>query len=410
MENVNPSTSLGIDGERSRTIKKKILFLVTQSEMGGAQKYIYEVTKVLSEKYKILVAAGKSDDGGELFQKLEHTETRSLYVSQMRRTPWPWQAILAIKEIHGLLKKERPDVLFLCSTTAGLLGSIASKIYTIQDTRYKPRIIYRIGGWAFRDPRSFWKNRLIFWAEKLTAKCKDLIIVNSEYDWRIAVEKKIVSPEKIIKIYNGLDIDSLNFLPREEARQYFVTRYRIPDTGYQLIGCVANFYKTKGLEYLIESARLLNTKYRIPDTKYIVIGEGKERPKLEALIKKHDLENQVILAGRMTDAYRYLKAFDIFVLPSLKEGFPWVILEAMAAELPIVATNIGALPEVIDDGLNGCLTKSSDSQALAEKIKWLMGHAQEAKVMGIEAKLKLVKKFSLQDMIESTEKAIQANQ
>src|SRR3989338_8561885 len=225
-------------------VKQKILFLVTQSEMGGAQKYIYEVTKVLSEKYKILVAAGKSDDGGELFQKLEHTETRSLYVSQMRRTPWPWQIILAIKEIHGLLKKERPDVLFLCSTTAGLLGSIAGGLASRGEAK-PPRVIYRIGGWAFRDPRPGWKNWLIFWAEKLTARFKDLIIVNSEYDWRIAVEKKIASPEKIIKICNGLDIDSLNFLPREEARQK-LSRFRLNSLW---IGCVANFYKTKGLEY-----------------------------------------------------------------------------------------------------------------------------------------------------------------
>jgi len=393
---------------------KKIIFLVTQSEMGGAQRYIYEVSKALAERHEILVAAGEGD--GELFDKISKSkiqnpklQLKTQKLKYLARTPNPYVLISAIAEIRRVLKEEKPDVLFLCSTTAGLLGSIAGGLASRGEAK-PPRVIYRIGGWAFRDPRPGWKNWLIFWAEKLTARFKDLIIVNSEYDWRIAVEKKIASPEKIIKICNGLDIDSLNFLPREEARQYFVTRYRIPDTGYQLIGCVANFYKTKGLEYLIESARLLNTKYRIPDTKYIVIGEGKERPKLEALIKKHDLENQVILAGRMTDAYRYLKAFDIFVLPSLKEGFPWVILEAMAAELPIVATNIGALPEVIDDGLNGCLTKSSDSQALAEKIKWLMGHAQEAKVMGIEAKLKLVKKFSLQDMIESTEKAIQANQ
>ncbi|MDO8559309.1 MAG: glycosyltransferase [bacterium] len=409
MEKVNPSTSLGIDGERSRTIKKKILFLVTQSEMGGAQKYIYEVTKVLSEKYEILVAAGGEIDG-ELFQKLKDTETRSLYVSQMRRTPWPWQVIFAVKEIHGLLKKERPDVLFLCSTTAGLLGSVASFLYKLNAKRYTLKTIYRIGGWAFRDPRSSWKNWLIFWAEKLTARFKDLIIVNSEYDWRIAVEKKIVSPEKIIKIYNGLDIDSLNFLSKEEARTSLAelsTANLAVLSSAKIIGCVANFYKTKGLEYLIGAFDFLMSDFpRKSDIKLFIIGDGKLRPQLEAQIKKHGLENNVILAGRMADAYRYLKAFDIFVLPSLKEGFPWVILEAMAAELPIVATNVGALPEIIDNGLNGCLAKPSNRQELAEKIKWLLEHPQEAKIMGIEAKLKLVKKFSLRRMVEETEKLL----
>ena len=201
---------------------------------------------------------------------------------------------------------------------------------------------------------------------------------------------KIVSPEKIIKIYNGLDIDSLNFLPREEARQK-LSRFRLNSLW---IGCVANFYKTKGLEYLIESARLLNTKYRIPDTKYIVIGEGKERPKLEALIKKHDLENQVILAGRMTDAYRYLKAFDIFVLPSLKEGFPWIILEAIAAQVPIVATKVGALPEIINEQF---LAEPKNTEALVKKIGWMLEHP---------TRTELKPEFTSQKMIKETERVL----
>ena len=172
---------------------RKILFLVTQSEFGGAQRYVYEISKALASGYHISVAAGDGD--GELFQKLKNTPVQPVYLKQMRRTPWPWQIISAIREIIGLLKKERPDVLFLCSTTAGFLGSIAGWIYRGPTS---PKIIYRIGGWAFRDPRPFWQNWLIFWLEKLTAPLKDIIVVNSEYDWRIAVKKRIISPEKII--------------------------------------------------------------------------------------------------------------------------------------------------------------------------------------------------------------------
>ncbi len=152
--------------------RKKILFLVTQSEMGGAQRYIYEVSKALAERYEILVAAGdpafaKASAGkGELFQKLKNTRVRPVYLKRMKRTPNPYLAISAIAEIARLLKKERPDVLFLCSTTAGLLGSIAARIYrgrtspkiTGEVRPQKIRVIYRIGGWAFGDPRAGWKN------------------------------------------------------------------------------------------------------------------------------------------------------------------------------------------------------------------------------------------------------------
>jgi len=232
---------------------KKIIFLVTQSEMGGAQRYIYEVSKALAERHEILVAAGEGD--GELFDKISKSkiqnpklQLKTQKLKYLARTPNPYVLISAIAEIRRVLKEEKPDVLFLCSTTAGLLGSIAGGLASRGEAK-PPRVIYRIGGWAFRDPRPGWKNWLIFWAEKLTARFKDLIIVNSEYDWRIAVEKKIASPEKIIKICNGLDIDSLNFLPREEARQK-LSRFRLNSLW---IGCVANFYKTKGLNYLIKA-------------------------------------------------------------------------------------------------------------------------------------------------------------
>lgn len=354
----------------------KILFIVTQSEMGGAQRYIFEVAKGLGEKYQILVGAGEGD--GELFKKLENTRVKPVHLKQMKRVPWPWQIILAIGEIYNLLKKERPEVLFLCSTTAGLLGSIATLF-----SRDRVSVIYRIGGWAFRDPRPFWQNWFILMAEKITAPLKDKIIVNSEIDRKLALKYKIAPPEKIVKIYNGIDINSLNFLSREEARICL----SVSDTDRQIIGCVANFYKTKGLEYLIEATKTV-------EANFVIIGEGKLRPKLENLIKKYGLEDKVFLVGRIPDAYKYLKAFDAFILPSLKEGFPWIILEAMAAEVPIVATKVGAMPEILPQEF---LVEPKNPQALAKKINWMLEHP-------VKAKLK--PEFTSQKMVEGTEKLL----
>ncbi|MBI2450093.1 MAG: glycosyltransferase [Candidatus Nealsonbacteria bacterium] len=379
--------------ETVNTAKRKILFLVTQSEMGGAQRYIYEVSKILSERHEILVAAGEGD--GEFFQKLKNTPVEPVYLKHLQRTPEPHSIIMAIVEIIKLLKAERPDVLFLCSTTAGLLGSIAARIYRGPTSRQicrevGPRVIYRIGGWAFNDPRPFWKNWLILLAEKLTARFKDIIVVNSEYDLRIALEKRIVSPEKIVKIYNGLDRNSLNFLPKDEARGLLTS-----DVNRRMIGCVANFYKTKGLKCLIDAFDFLMSGFpKKSDIKLFVIGDGKLRSELEAQIKKLDLEDRVILAGRMPDAYKYLKAFDVFVLPSLKEGFPWVILEAAVADVPIVATKVGAIPEILPEEF---LVKPGDAQALAKKIGWMLEHP---------AVPKLKQNFSLQKMAEETERLL----
>ena len=370
---------------------RKILFIVTQSEFGGAQRYIFEVARGLdSVKYEVLVAAGSGD--GELFQKLKDTPVapvyapvRPVYLRRMKRTPWPWQIILAIGEIFNLLKKERPDVLFLCSTTAGLLGSIAGFLY-----RDRVSVIYRIGGWAFRDPRHWWMNKIILWTEKITAPLKDKIIVNSEIDRKLALKYKIAPAEKIVKIYNGIDAEKLDFLSREEARKNLLGS----DSSKLWIGCVANFYKTKGLEYLVEAASPLNSNLKSQNSKLLIIGEGRQRPKLEALITKYNLQKKVLLLGRIPDAYKYLKAFDVFVLPSLKEGFPWIILEAIAAKVPMVASKVGALPEILPEEF---LVEPGNAEALAKKISRMLEHP---------AIPKLKQEFTLQKMIEETEKLL----
>ena len=318
----------------------------------------------------------------------------------MKRVPFPWQSVFSIVEISNLLKKEKPSTLFLCSTTAGLLGSLAAFLHRFRASGHKFQVIYRIGGWAFRDPRPFWINKVVFWAEKITAPLKDKIIVNSESDRKIAVERRLCSPEKIVKIYNGINPDQLEFLPKETARQeLFKTLPKAYNVKLEtiLIGTVANFYKTKGLKYLIEAAHVLNTDFKI-----LIIGEGRHRAKLEELIKKYHLQGTVLLAGRIPEAFKYLKAFDIFVLPSLKEGFPWIILEVIASGTPIIATSVGALPEIIEDKKEGILLPPKSSEQLAKKILELINNPEISLRLKNQAKEKL-KQFSLQKMVKETE-------
>jgi len=413
---------------------KRILFLVTQSEFGGAQRYVFETAKYLNlRNYEVLVGAGQGD--GELFRKLRNTGVQPVYLKEMRRTPWPWQMALAIKEIYNLLKKERPDILFLCSTTAGFLGSIAAFFYRGSTSRVltkgeeesllsspsksleygevEPRVIYRIGGWAFRDPRNFILNKIILWAEKITSPLKDKIIVNSEIDRKLAIQYRVAKPEKIIKIHNGIDLNSLDFLSREEARNCLISKTSLARsdllkrTDLIMVGTVANFYKSKGLNYLIEAFHILRSDLhysRSDPLKFLIIGEGKERKKLESLIKKYNLENQVFLIGKVPDAQQYLKAFDVFVLPSLKEGFPWVIIEAMAAQSAIIATKVGAIPEIIENKLDGLLIEPKNSQKLAEKIAFLLKNPRVRENLGKKAREEVKQNFSLEKMLKETEK------
>ena len=135
----------------------------------------------------------------------------------------------------------------------------------------------------------------------------------------------------------------------------------------------------------------------------VIIGEGPERQNLEKIIKKHKLEDTTFLIGAIPDAYQYLKAFDLFVLPSVKEGQPWTILEAMAADVPIVATNIAGIPETIDNEVSGLLVEPADSEVLAAAIKKMMTHPSLAHLMAQNAFTVVKEKFGIEEMMRKNE-------
>lgn len=363
--------------------------------MGGAQRFLYElVTHLSSEKYDLLVAAGGS---GILFKKLAEKNIKTAEIRNFSNI-FGIKNFFGFLEIFNLIRKNRPDIIYLLSSEAGFLGSFAGNLYCLF-LRKKPKIIYRIGGWAFKEPRNIIIKKIYLWAEKISASFKDVIIVNSEFDRQLAIKNKITKPEKIITIFNGIDFHKLRFLTRERARQFLFRSVNPPQSP--LIGTVANFYKNKGLNFLILAAAKIK-KLQL-NWQFMIIGEGPERQKLQELIQKLELENHVLLAGKIPDAYQYLKAFDLFVLPSVKEGQPWVILEAMTAEVPIVATNIAGIPEMIENEKSGLLVEPADSDALTEAIEKILTHPSLAKEFAHNASTVAKEKFKIEEMIRKNE-------
>jgi len=411
-------------------MKKKILYIITQSEFGGAQRYLLELINHLNpEKYDITVAAGPGGDfldrikeyglkssytqsKGEKYEKQNsrpepdegvvqgHIKAQNLNIWRLKhlsRSINPFKDIRAYFELKTLINTIKPDILQLHSTKAGILGSIALK-----STKNKVncqlstvKCIYRIGGWAFVEDIPNWKKKLYIFFEKYTAKYKDIIINNCEAQRQLAIKLGIAPENKIITIYNGLDLAKLTFLPQEQARQKLLTSQPI------IIGTVANFYKNKGLEYLVRAVAKLPT---VINYQLSIIGDGIERQNLEKLIQELKLEDKVKLHGKIPNAWQYLKAFDIFILPSIKEGQPWSILEAMAAKVPIIATNIAAIPEMVKDNQSGLLVSPKNPEAIAEKIKYLIDNPKITENLTITAYQTLQKKFTTQKMVEQTEK------
>jgi len=374
---------------------KKILYLITSSEYGGAQKYVFDLAVNLPQSaYKAIVAAGQGDD--KLFNQLaDFPFIKTVKLFNLKRLPDPLTAQQCLKEIIKLLSQEKPDILHLNSTMAGCLGCLAAKIYK-NKTKTNLKVIYTVHGWVFLEP-GFLRPKIYFLAEKFFAKWKDLFIVLSERDLQVGLRRKISPQNKFIKIYNGLNEEILHFLPPEKAKKILPDNFR--KNNWPSIGIIANFYPSKGLPYLIEASRRL-VKSR-PNICFIIIGDGPERKNLEKQIDQADLKGNIFLAGKIPSAHQYLPAFDIFVLPSVKEGLPWVILEAMAAGVPIIATNVGGIPEMLKNEKSGLLVEPKNPAALAQTIENLLNNPVQQKNLACEAKQR-VKKFSLKSMLEKT--------
>jgi glycosyltransferase involved in cell wall biosynthesis len=349
----------------------KILHIITQSDFGGAQRYIFDLaTNLDKSQYSVTVAAGGNE---ELFTRLKGSNLAVFKLKKLIRPISPISDILAYFEIKKLIKELKPDVVHLNSSKAGVLGSLAAKKQKV------PKIIYTAHGFVFNEPL----NPIIKWIYKLVelsnAKRVDRIIAVSEYDKQTGI-KAGIDENKITTIHNGID-PNIPFLSREESRSKLNIQSSKP-----VIGCIANFYYTKGLDVLIQAMSGI-------DAQLTIIGDGMLRTRLEQQIKKLNLSNKVFLAGPIPSASIYLKAFDLFALASRKEGLSYTILEATSANIPIVATRVGGTPEIIQDNINGYLADPENPNELAKKISLALTKP---------LKTQLEDKFTLTHMLAKT--------
>ncbi|RJQ14843.1 glycosyltransferase family 1 protein [Candidatus Parcubacteria bacterium] len=380
-------------------ITGKIVFLITESDWGGAQRFLIEFLPRFVKSYpeiEIVVAAGGK---GYIMGELQKNGIRFVNIPNLTSSHFsPLKDIGAFLKIIKLLKSECPDIFFLLSTKAGFYGSLASIIHKIIGGK-KLKVFYRIGGFAFTEDLSRLRKLVYLWIEKSTSWLKDIIIVNSQNNFDLAIDKKITNPDKLRLVRNGIDLKTFQKIlyERDEARN----KLGLKTKGKTVIGTIANFYRNKGLDNLVNSAFYLlerNPALR-ENLLFVIIGDGPEKKLIEGKINVRDLNNLFELKGAIPNAASYLKAFDVFVLPSLKEGSPWTIIEAMAAKLPIIATAVGGIPEIIEDKKNGLLIEPADNEALEQAMLSLLSDKNYRQVLAQEAYNK-TSQFSIELMVQ----------
>ena len=371
-------------------IRKKILYIITKSNWGGAQKYVFDLaTNLPKNEFDVVVAAGGE---GALFNKLTVAGIRTISIPSLVRDINTFKEIVSFFSLLKIILNEQPAIVHLNSAKASGLGALAARLANV------PKIIFTAHGWAFNEDRGKPACLILEFISWITSLLSHQTIAVSDavkrdtYGWPF-VQKKIM----VIK--NGISVPI--FLSRNEARSHLFARatIQIPEHAF-VVGTIAELHKNKGLSYAIEAFAKL--AHESPFLYYFIIGGGEEKERLQTLVNLHHLEKQVFLLGFVDDAALYLKALDVFLLPSITEGLALVVLEAGLANIPVIATNVGGIPEIITNGKTGLLVPPRDPEAIVKAIKVMRKSAIRTRSFGENLREHTLNNFSLTRTVKDT--------
>lgn len=351
--------------------KINILHLITSLNIGGTEKYLLTIAKTQKTRYNLFV--GFLKERGEIAGELEKGKIPVYYLGN------PWQ-------LYRFLKKKRIHILHTHLYRANILGRLIGGAAKV------PIII--------SSQRSIddWKRFYHIWLDGWSSRFADCIIANSKASEKILINREKIPKRKIKVIYSGIESDVL--CPRKNQEK--VKRSIEIEKNAVIVGCVTRLHTEKGVQYIPTIGQKLKEKN--PKLKLLIIGDGPLKDRLKREIESLELTESVIPLGWRKDIVDLLSVMDVFFLPSLEESFPRAILEALAMARPVVATDVGGVGEIIQDRVHGLLAPPKDPEALARAILWMLKNKKKAQEMAEKGKERVEKYFTVNRMIEETEK------
>lgn len=335
-----------------------VLFLITKATQGGAQRYVYDLaTRVGAHGYTPVVAFGTE---GRLSKDLAAHAVALYPIPALARNIALLSDIASFIRILRCIRDIAPDVVHLNSSKAAGLGALAARI------RRVPRIVFTVHGWPFKEERILPVRFFIYILSWLTALLSHHVIVVSASD-KERGERMWFVKNRIQHIPLGRE--PLTPLPPHDAfRAVFgsATPPRITPDTLRIVS-IAELTANKGIAFGI--AAIAHLAERGVDCIYVVVGDGEERARLEADARRLGVQERVFFTGYMQDASRFLTGFDVYLLPSIKEGMPYVLMEARMAGVPIVATD--ALDDIDAAEVHARIVRARDTVATADALQEL---------------------------------------
>lgn len=378
----------------------KILFLITKGNFGGAQKYVFDLaTGLPKDRFEAIVACG-SKEGTSLIEKLKAENIKTIELESSEREIKPKNDLVTVKNLIKIIKEEKPNVVHLNSSKIGLLGSLAVLYLKIisffSNTKHLiPNAIFTSHGWAFNEKnRSFFSKIIFYVGHYLTVLiCNKTIAVSEKTKKDISFLPFI--KDKITVIYNG--IKNFETLPKEESRLILAGEKK----DRKIIFSMSELHHNKGLDITLKGLSLLPQKIR-DEIVWCIAGDGEEKESLEKMATDFGVSDLVKFLGFIPDSKKLLSGADIFLLPSRTENLPFALLEAGLKSLPIIATRVGGISEVIHDMQNGILIHPHNSKEIAEAIIYLLDHYHKKNEFAKEIKKTVSNFFTFEKTLQET--------
>jgi glycosyltransferase involved in cell wall biosynthesis len=378
--------------------KKKLCIFITRMISGGAQKVVIELLRGLDrEKFEISILVGNTPENEpHLFSDIPE-DIKLFRFNCVVREINPQKDLAAFLKLFFFFRKEKFDILHLHTSKAGVLGAIAGRLAGIKKIFYTPHghIFHKkaaIPGVSELPPL---KMKILRFLRIISYKLCDKLVALSDEDKNEQAALRLAPLNKFCVIMNGIDVNSFEKPDKKIS-------CGIDIKASKIIGSVGRLSKEKGHDILIKA--MPGIIKEAPDTALMIVGDGQEMRELTELAKELDVEGKVLFAGNTGDVRPYLWNMDIFVLPSRYESQGIAAMEAMAAGLPVVASKVGGIPGILDDGKEGIFAEPENPDSFSSSILKLLENDALRKEFAKNTKSRAKRDFSVSTMLSSYEK------
>jgi glycosyltransferase involved in cell wall biosynthesis len=376
--------------------KVKILRIIARLNIGGPAIHVVELATGLDTRrfQSLLVSGSENPDEGSM---LDYAVSRNVYptvvpemIAEFSLKP---RDLIALLKLYRLIRQERPHIVETHTAKAGFLGRLAARLAGV------PVIIHTYHGHLLHGYYSHVKNLALRRMERYLAYLTKCLIAVDHQVKRDLVAYNIAPAEKIVVIPYGLRLEP--FLACDGYRQEFRHELCVTERT-KLVGIVGRIFPIKNHRLFLDAAALVAKQE--PTVRFVIVGDGALRPEMEEHARRLGIADRVIFTGWRRDLPCIYTDLDVLAVTSINEGTPFSAIEAMAAGCPVVATRVGGLPDLIDDGETGYLVPPGDASAVARGILEVLRDPQKARRMGQEARTRVKDRFTVSRLIDDMER------